>query len=199
MTGSRGDGYFEGMYRRQADPWGFLTSAYEREKYHTTMAVLAGRQFASGFEAGCSIGVLTRALAGCCDRLLAVDVAQTALAAAQRHCAGLAQVRFEQRRIPEGWPDGERFDLIVLSEVLYFLAPADVAAVARLAGEGLETGGRVVLVNYTGPMDEPCSGDRAAEVFMAAAAPVLRRSLALTRQRYRIDMLERGGGESESG
>ena len=46
--------YFDRVYDRDADPWHFETSAYEREKYDATIALLGDRRFASGFEIGCS-------------------------------------------------------------------------------------------------------------------------------------------------
>ena len=73
-----GRDYFEGLYAADPDPWGFETSEYEREKHSRTVAALEGRRFARGLEVGCSIGVLTRRLAGSCDALLAVDVSERA-------------------------------------------------------------------------------------------------------------------------
>ncbi len=71
--------YFEQLYVRDPDPWRFATSGYERDKYAATLAALPNRRFASGFEVGCSIGVLTRQLAERCDALLAADGSPTAL------------------------------------------------------------------------------------------------------------------------
>ena len=65
--------YFEAIYQADADPWRFATSDYEREKYAATLAALPLQAYRSGFEVGCSIGVLTSQLARRCDRLLAVD------------------------------------------------------------------------------------------------------------------------------
>ena len=76
--------YFERMFAADADPWRFDISDYEAAKYDHTLSVLQGRRFARGFEVGCANGSLTRRLAGACDRLLAVDVSPTALAAARR-------------------------------------------------------------------------------------------------------------------
>ena len=115
--------------RASADPWAFRTSAYEQEKYRRTIAALGERRFRSGFEPGCSIGVLTRMLARRCDALLAADIVEEPLHTARRYAADLPWVRFARLRIPAEWPDG-RFDLIVLSEVLYFLSPRDIATVA---------------------------------------------------------------------
>jgi predicted TPR repeat methyltransferase len=190
---SRDPAFFELLYEADPDPWKFETSAYEAEKYDATMAALGGRRFGGGFEVGCSIGVLTARLAAVCDRLLAVDVVETALARARTRCAALGHVRFENRRLPGDWPEGEQnFDLIVLSEVLYFLSPADIAKLAALAVESVAPGGFLLLVNYTGEIDEPCSGEEAAAYFCAAAVG-LRRVRQIAGETYRIDLLQARG------
>src|SRR5271168_4840307 len=101
--------YFEALYAEDADPWRFKTSDYERRKYAATGAVLDGHNICTAFEVGCAIGIFTRQLAGRCNSLLAVDVAEQALEQARRNCAGLNHVRFERMRIPLEWPT-EQFD-----------------------------------------------------------------------------------------
>jgi 2-polyprenyl-3-methyl-5-hydroxy-6-metoxy-1,4-benzoquinol methylase len=108
--------HFEALYAQSADPWAFETSRYERQKYRTTLAILPRRRFASGLEAGCSIGVLTGPLAERCKALVALDVSDTALRGARQRCEGRSHIDFRQTAIPTVWPSG-RFDLIVLSEV----------------------------------------------------------------------------------
>ena len=183
---SLGPEYFEALYAADPDPWRFATSAYEREKYAATIAALPRRRFASGFEIGCSIGVLTRRLAAHCDRLLAVDVAEAALAQARAGCAGLPDVAIRRMRIPDEWPEG-RFDLILFSEVLYYLAPDAIIRAAARARAALSPGGIVLLVHYILATNYPCSGDEASETFIAALG------LTPTRQRreaaYRLDLL----------
>ena len=159
---------FDKLYARDPDPWRFHTSQYERDKYAATLAALPPGQFAAGFEVGCSIGVLTRLLARRCDALLAVDVSEAALAAARDSCAGLGHVDIRRLHVPAEWPSAT-FDLIVLSEVLYFLGPEDLAATARLAAASLAPGGVALLVNWTGPTNSPCTGDEAAQRFIAEA------------------------------
>ncbi len=121
--------YFDGLYANDPDPWRFATSDYEREKYAATLAALPARPFATALEVGCSIGVLTKQLATRCDSLLALDVAEAALDQARARCP---DVRFERRAIPDEWPPGA-FDLIVFSEVLYYL---DAAGIRRDCGPG---------------------------------------------------------------
>jgi predicted TPR repeat methyltransferase len=117
--------FFAQLYAENPDPWDFETSAYERAKYDATIAALEGRRFANGLEIGCSIGVLTERLAAVTDSLLAIDVAEQALDRARAR--GLRDVAFELREIPEEYPDGA-YDLVVASEVLYYLDEPAFAA-----------------------------------------------------------------------
>lgn len=186
-------GYFEALYARDRDPWRFETSAYERAKYDATLAALARPRYGRALEVGCSVGVLTRDLAMRCDMLLALDLAEAPLAAARARCAELPQVVFRRAAVPGAWPsDAAPFDLILLSEVVYYLDAGDVARLAACVGGSLAPGGEVVLVHWTGATDYPLSGDAAAERFIAAAAPFA----AVTRQEraglYRLDALRRG-------
>jgi cyclopropane fatty-acyl-phospholipid synthase-like methyltransferase len=157
--------YFDALYRANPDPWKFAASPYERAKYALTLSGMRKPRYRSGLEVGCSIGVLTRSLASRCDSLFAVDAAQAPLVDARRRCAGLPGVRFEQMFVPDQWPGGV-FDLIVLSEVVYYLSREDVGRLADRVTRSLSEGGTVILVHWTGPTDYPLSGDEAAALFI---------------------------------
>ena len=178
--------YFDALYAQDADPWCFTSSPYERAKYDATIAALPAPQFSLAFEVGCSIGVLTRRLADRCARLLAVDVADAALAQARAHCIGLDHVEIRRARIPTDWPDGT-FDLILLSEVLYYLSPDEIAETALRTRDSLSSDGTVLLVHYILATDYPCSGDAASELFIAKVGflPTVQRREA----QYRLDLL----------
>ncbi len=185
---TRDAAHFERLYAASPDPWGFRTSGYEHDKYRATLAALPERRFGSALEVGCSIGELTRRLAARCDRVLGVDLSEAALREAEAACAGLAGVEFRRAMVPAEWPGGA-FDLVVLSEVLYFLVPDDLAEVARRCLDGLAPGGLVLLVNWTGPTDDPLSGDEAAALFIAGVGPRLRAVRQERHAGFRLDLL----------
>ncbi|PAP75849.1 class I SAM-dependent DNA methyltransferase [Rubrivirga marina] len=157
-SGSIDPAYFERLYRAEADPWAYATSPYETAKYAATLAALPRDRYASALEVGCSIGVLTERLAPRCGRLLAVDVSEAALARARRRCARLGHVAFERRALPSEAPAGP-FDLAVVSEVGYYLAPVDWAEALDRLAVSVGAGGHLVLVHWTGETDYPQTAD----------------------------------------
>lgn len=187
---SRGPAHFERLYEADPDPWRFHTSEYERTKYRKTIEALGSRRFRSAFEVGCSIGVMTHLLAFCCDALLAVDIIEQPLKAARAACAEQPWVRFKQMQVPGEWPDGT-FDLIVLSEVLYFLSPTDIAALADRALTSLDPKGVVLLVNWRGHAGDPCSGEEAAAAFIDRTRSWLEPQAHYREIGYRLDLLAR--------
>jgi predicted TPR repeat methyltransferase len=181
--------YFEALYDGGRDPWQFATSAYERDKYAATLAAIGPARIGRAWEVGCAIGVFTRALAPLCDSLLAVDVAESALVQARDRCADLPQVDLQQLRIPDEWPDG-RFDLIVFSEVLYYLVPADIRAAAWRSLLSLNAGGRIVLVHWTGETDYPVTGDDAARLFRDTCGHRVKTLRQDRHDSYRLDVFQ---------
>ena len=116
--------YFDDRYATNPDPWGFEDRWYEKRKYALTLAALPRPRYRRGFEAGCSNGVLTEQLAARCDQLVACDVAASAVNSARSRLAG-GDVDVIQGGIPNQWPEGP-FDLIILSEVGYYLDQRDM-------------------------------------------------------------------------
>jgi hypothetical protein len=155
--------YFEEMYASDPDPWNFATSPYEHRKYSLTMASLPYPRYRSGFEPGCSIGVLTEKLATRCDRLLTTEVIAVARDKARRRLAGWPNVRVEDRAIPEDWPTDE-FDLIVLSEIAYYFDATDLTEIVARVVASTQPGAHVVGVHWRGDTNYPLSGDHAHEL-----------------------------------
>lgn len=186
QRGSTPPEHFDALYSSRGDPWNLAGSPYEDAKYRTTVAQLGPRRFRRGLEVGCSIGVLTARLADACDALLGVDCAGQALAEARHRCAALPHVRFARLILPEQWPEGV-FDLIVLSEILYFWDATDIALAARRTIASLAEGGLVLTVNWRGPNDGALPGDTAAEHFLRGLPRDWESAQSLAFDAYRID------------
>ena len=182
--------YFDALYTVDPDPWNFAASPYEQEKYTLTLNAIPKPHCRSALEVGCSIGVLTRLLALRCDAVLAIDAARTPLAEARRRCADLPGVRFEQMFVPEQWPDGA-FELILLSEVVYYFSPEDVGRLAARVTRSLSRKGSVILVHWTGPTDYPLSADEATALFIERTGSTCFVMRADRYAEFRMDVLSR--------
>lgn len=136
----------EALYAERPDPWDYASSWYERRKRGVTVASLPNQRYRRCYEPGCSIGELTRLLARRCDEVLAVDCATVAVQRARQATGGLERVRVERAVLPRQLPGGS-FDLIVLSELLYFFSPEDLQAVLGGVLLRLRPGGDLVAVH----------------------------------------------------
>ena len=189
-------GYFRDRYAASADPWGLAERWYEARKYALTVALLPRERYGAVFEPGCSIGVLTAQLAPRCDRLLACDVVPEAVAAARLRAAGLSGVRVERRVIPGEWPPGS-FDLIVLSELLYYFDDADLGQVLGLGIGSLRPGGQILAVHWRHPApDHPRTGDEVHEDL--DAHPALARLAHYRDPDFTADVYGRADGDLRS-
>lgn len=182
--------YFRDLYAKNGDPWGFASSDYERRKYAATIDALGKPRYPRALEIGCSIGVLTRMLAARCDALVCTEPVEQAREAAQARCADLRHVAFLPCAAPNEWPEGS-FDLIVLSEVVYYFTRDEIAQIAARVRDTLAPGGHVLLVHYVRETDYPLSGDDAVATFLDAT----RFFLSVIRQErtadYRLDLCAR--------
>lgn len=188
-TGSIAPAYFERLYRDSPDPWAFDTSPYEAAKYAATLDALPRGRYARAFEVGCANGALTERLARRCGRVLAVDVAEAALARARARCADLGGVDVRRMAVPAEWPDGDGFDLVVVSEVGYYLARPDLDRLRSRCAGSTAPGGHLALVHWTGETDYPLSADDVHGAFLSD--PTWRPVRAGQTADYRLDVLER--------
>ena len=138
---------FEQRYQQEADPWGYRSSAYEQMKYDATLDACGAGPFRAALELGGSIGVFSARLAPRCLALTTLDFAPTAVGAARHELRRYPNARALVGEVPGAIPDGS-YDLIVTSEILYYLeTPALVATLGRLE-EVLAPAGRLVAVHW---------------------------------------------------
>jgi SAM-dependent methyltransferase len=164
------ESYFDEMWATGPDPWDHGGRFYEHRKYALTAAMLRSARYESVFEPGCATGLLTVLIAPRADRHLATDRHPRAVEVTRERVAGIDGVRVEVGEIPGDWPD-EQFEAIVLSEVLYYLEPADVADALDRAAASTSAGGELVAVHYREPVAEhTLLGDQVHEIVNDHAA-----------------------------
>lgn len=158
--------YFEKIYAKSDDPWGFASREYELHKYLDTLMYLPHPHYRAAFEPGCSIGVLSGMLAARVDSLLSVDVSEKALEKARQRNADKANVEFRYMQFPSEKTD-QTFDLVLLSEVAYYWGDEEFDQARDEIIRMLEPGGDLVLVHWTPFVDDyPLTGDEVHERFI---------------------------------
>ncbi len=150
VAGSPSDHALDDLHARDHDPWGTDSRWYETRKRSLLLAALPREEFRSALEVGCSTGALAADLAPRCHDLVVVDVSPHAVAAADARLGHLDGVRVQRAAVPLEWPappeDG--FDLIVVSEVGYFLSPRDLEGLVARVRASLAPDGVVVLCDW---------------------------------------------------
>ena len=150
--------YFEQLYRQDADPWRVRQRWYEERKRALLLASLPQQHYRHAYEPGCGNGELTVELAQRCDRVLAADLSAEALLLARQRLLDAGQdahVTLAHHRLPQDWPSilpgADKFDLIVLSEIAYYLSPEELARVVEHSIASLAPGGSIVLCHWRAP------------------------------------------------
>ena len=142
-------GYFDAMYTASADPYGLRDRWYEQRKRAVLLAALPHPRYRSAFEPGCGAGELSMELASRCDQVLAADFSDAALQSARDRARTVANLRFEAHVLPHSWPaDASPFDLIVVSEVGYFLDAPAIDILAQRCAASLNADGVLAICNW---------------------------------------------------
>lgn len=140
---------FDAMFADGDDPWS-SESWYERRKRALTLAALGRERYDRVLDIGCSTGALTTSLAGRSDDVVAVDASARALGIARR--GGAEAISWVHGVAPGVLRDIEGpFDLVVLSEVAYFLRPFDLWLTLGAVLARLSPGGELLFAHWRHP------------------------------------------------
>ena len=146
-SASRPPAYFDAMFAGNDDPWSFRSRWYEMRKRAMTLASLPRARYGNAFEPGCANGELSAELAARCDRLLISDGTRRAVDIARGRVSSLPHVEVMQAWVPDDWPQ-QAFDLVVISELGYFLSPDALEKLIRKVRGSLRPGGTVLACHW---------------------------------------------------
>jgi LmbE family N-acetylglucosaminyl deacetylase len=138
---------FVELYDTADDPWRVATSWYEQRKQGIALASLPRERYLTIVEPGCGVGGLTRPLAARCDRLVAFDPVAAAVRRCRSRTEHLPNVTVELGMLPAGLPAGP-VDLVVFSEILYYLSDADLKTTIDQAVAALRPDGHLLAVHW---------------------------------------------------
>ncbi len=148
------------------DPWRLDESEYEKRRLALTLACLGRQHYQDVLEIGCATGQLSAQLRERADTVIGMDVSEMALDVAR---ARTDAVEWLLGAAPNDIPD-LKFDLVVLSEVTYFLDGPELLATLRAARRQLRPRGEILIANWSAPTDDipldgPTAHAQAAAVF----------------------------------
>lgn len=194
VTSRMGEAYFEEQYATDPDPWGFDSKWYEKRKFALTIAALPNPRYERAFEPGCANGALTLRLLERCDEIVASDILPAVVERARQRVlnAGTspsAKIDVQQLAIPDEWPLGN-FDLVVLSEVLYYLTPDGFETAMEKLAASLRANGNVIAVHWRGETNYPLRGDDVHD--QLSRQTFLRTLSSYEEESFRLSVFERG-------
>lgn len=136
--------YWETVFDKE-DPWAY-DNPYETLKYEQTLDAIPG-MVGMALEIACAEGHFTRLLAGRVRQLVATDISATAVERARQRCRDLSNLSFAVLDVlTDPLPAGQ--DLIVCSEMLYYIEDADeIALIADRIAAALSPGGMLVMTH----------------------------------------------------
>lgn len=146
--------HFDRLYRQSEDPWQVRERWYEQRKQALLLACLPHARYQRAFEPACGTGALSAALAERCGTVLAADGSGPAVEIARQHTAHLPNVQVERLSLPDEWPAGAQFDLIVLSEWLYYLSSEQLLQTVQCCRQALAPGGTLIACHWRHPFDD---------------------------------------------
>lgn len=149
---------FEMVFALASDPWQY-TSVHAQTKYDHVLQLLLSSPISRVLELACAEGHFSVQLAPHVDRLTCADISQIALNRAAKRCTvhQLYNIEFVHLDITKDLLPGS-FDLIVCSEVLYYVGgKSNLQKVCCKLADALAPGGYLITTNANRVNDESAS------------------------------------------
>lgn len=144
--------YFEQLYQHNDDPWSYANRWYEQRKRNICLSLLTQPHYQNALELGCSNGIFSQQLAERCQALHCVDANARAVELAKKRLASHAHVKVLQHVLPHEFPQ-HQYDLIVISEIAYYLTQAELLKLIALSEQYLSEQGSLLICHWRYDID----------------------------------------------
>lgn len=182
--------HFDALYRASDDPWHVRDAWYECRKRALLLASLRRARYDHALETGCGNGGMTCALAARCRRVTAVDLSPAAIRRCRAHLASqrASGVQALALRLPDAWPavPPGGFDLVVVSEMAYYLDDDALARFLARVRASLRPGGELVACHWRGAFNDRRQDTEALHAALGAL-PGLAPLLTHQEPEFRLD------------
>ncbi|RIJ22299.1 class I SAM-dependent methyltransferase [Henriciella barbarensis] len=182
---------FEQKFEADADPWQTWNSKYEAVKRASLAKAIGPRPYGRGLEIAAGNGSNTLMIANKTRRLIATEGAPAGAALVRKASQGEPHIRVVIHDVADRLP-ADAFDLIVISELLYYLGSEPFEMLAREVSRTLQPGGRLVLLHHVENFsDRARPADHVHGEFTALLRCPLIKSQKITARRWRAESWDR--------
>ncbi len=141
----------EAFYKTRSNPW---DREETNEQVTAALGLLDNRKFGRCLDVGTGLGHFAGTASKFCGECTALDISNVSLKRARERLGHLPNITFEQGNI-RTWEPIEKFDLIILGEVLYYLGDGFMKrgfmeTLRKIAGM-LNSGGEILLTHHIIP------------------------------------------------
>jgi len=145
--------HFDRVFSRSSDPWFTRSSQAEVHKRKVILGLMGSGRLGRVLELGCGNGSNTVQLARRALSLDACDGSVEALRRADSVTSGIPHLTLHHTSLPARFPCN-RYDAIVIAELLYYLDDQCFAATMREIDRTLRPGGLLLLCHHHRQFDD---------------------------------------------
>ena len=193
---------FDALYAADPDPFQVRSSFYEQRKIGLVLSCLIKPTYAAAWDPACGVGELAARVADRAKWVLASDASSQAVNLSRRRCSSSKNVEVMQLTLPQRPPDDtEPFDLILVSEFVYYLPEQTRRSTLDVLHAASAEGGELVAVHWRHhPQEAYVSGEQVHKEIVSGLEPLGWRHVVQHDDRdFIIDVLERPGHPTISG
>lgn len=182
---------FEKKFLDDPDPWNYANSPFEAYKRRILRQACGSRSFGRGLELACANGETSKVLSSLCLKLLALDGSPTVVAEANRRTKHLPNVTVAVANLPDDLPR-QQFDLIIASEIFYYLRPLPLLRLMNGLYQNLAPSGRIVCLHHVIDFDDaatrPAHAQHMADDYFGSRCSIV---LKQSHGRFAVSCFER--------
>lgn len=141
----------EDVYKKDIDPWGRNKNT---EQVYSSIQLISDKKYERCLDVGTGMGYFAEHISILCNEVVAVDISEEAIVRAKERLGNSKNIQFLAGNIRD-MEFQEKFNLIVLGEVLYYLGdtyiPDEFFQILKKFVNVLKSDGRILITHNVRP------------------------------------------------